>query len=339
MGLQIIKWAHGGLQNCKTFAPSDTVWLGGCWTDAGMQLSYLQRMSGSILADLKPPKLFMAIWQVSLQHFISARKTLQQPEQATKKCRWWMWTSPLCNPEEDGWRCCPGFREALVGSQLFLPTVRKHPLARRLHELLQIPNFWQLCPNSFTYKGENRVLWVLCPAWLWLSVWHSLESRERRSFSGSCLDQVGLLAWGGETVLIVCRYRRAQPTVGGAIPRQMVLNHIRKPGNYKSAFEPASTWHPPWFLLYFLALRWVPYLEVMLHGTSNIPAFKFLSWLLSVIDYDLESQANVKLPLSKVILIRVFVTATEYNQNPAVWWFRSSHCLFTSSYCRVGLLR
>lgn len=190
-------------------------------------------MSGSILADLKPPKLFMAIWQVSLQHFISARKTLQQPEQATKKCRWWMWTSPLCNPEEDGWRCCPGFREALVGSQLFLPTVRKHPLARRLHELLQIPNFWQFCPNSFTYKGENRILWVLCPAWLWLSVWHSLESRERKSFSGSCLDQVGLLAWGGETVLIVCRYRRAQPTVGGAIPRQMVLNHIRKPGNYK----------------------------------------------------------------------------------------------------------
>lgn len=93
----------------------------GCWTDAGMQLYYLQRTSGCVLADLKPPKLFMAIWQVSSQHFISVRKNSQHPEQATKKRRWQMWTSPLCNLEEDGWRCYLDFREALVRPQLFLP--------------------------------------------------------------------------------------------------------------------------------------------------------------------------------------------------------------------------
>ena len=72
-----------------------------------------------------------------------------------------------------------------------------------------------------------------------------------------CLSQIGLLSslWG--IFLINDRWGRAQPTVGGASPEQMILGCIRKQAEQAMGSKPASS-VPPWPLHQFLLE--VPYL-------------------------------------------------------------------------------
>lgn len=130
-----------------------------------------------------------------------------------------------------------------------------------------------------------------------------------RRESQGCPDLIGLWAclWSGGGVMIHNWCKRAKPTMGSSIPKQVVLKCMGKLAEYKPLCKPASKQQPLWFLLTSWLWSESPGGEVTPCRTvSRTPLIRLKARLWP------RSRRQIK---PYPVLFLVFVIGTEWSQN------------------------